>query len=401
MSNDTIYPVKGVRIGVVEAGIRKKNRKDLVLFELDRRVCVAGVFTQNRFCAAPVIVAKDHLKTKTPRYFLINTGCANAGMGKQGLQDARASCEALAKLANCEAAQVLPFSTGVIGEPLPVDRLASALPAALSALSADAWFAAAQGIMTTDTFPKVCSRQLKLSGKTVTVTGITKGAGMIKPNMATMLAYVATDANISKPMLKALLKEAVTLSFNRITVDGDTSTNDVAVLVATRQAGNDVIQSREQADYARLRKVLEEVFVNLAQAIIRDAEGATKFMTLKISGGKTSAECLKVAYAVAESPLVKTAFFAADPNWGRIVAAIGRSGINDLDCDKIKIHLNEILIVEKGGRASSYQEADGQRVMKEKEITIAIQLARGKAKETVWTSDLSHDYVKINAEYRS
>lgn len=401
MTNDNIYPVEGVRIGVVEAGIRKKNRKDLVLFELTPQAHVAGVFTQNRFSAAPVVVAREHLKKITPRYFLINTGCANAGMGKQGLLDARASCVALAKLINARPEQVLPFSTGVIGEPLPVDRLVNALPAALNALSLNAWQAAAQGIMTTDTCAKLCSRQIKINGKTVTVTGITKGAGMIKPNMATMLAYVATDANVSKAILNALLKESVAHSFNRITVDGDTSTNDAAILVATRQAGNDKIKTRQQPEYVKLRNALNEVFVHLAQAIIRDAEGATKFMTLKVSGGKTSSECLKAAYAVAESPLVKTAFFAADPNWGRIVAAIGRSGINDLDCEKIKIHLNEVLIVEKGGRASSYQESEGQRVMKEKDITIAIQLGRGKAQETVWTSDLSHDYIKINAEYRS
>jgi len=401
MTIDSIYPVKGVRIGVVEAGIRKKNRKDLVLFELDPQANAAGVFTLNRFCAAPVVVAKEHLKKTTPRYFLINTGCANAGMGKKGLVDARESCKAVAKLVNCKAEEVLPFSTGVIGEPLNMEALVKALPAAVQALSVDAWESAAQGIMTTDTFAKVCSRQVKLNGKAITITGITKGAGMIKPNMATMLAYVATDANVSRPMLNALLKDAVAFSFNRITVDGDTSTNDACLLVATRQAGNELIKSRQQPEYVRLRKALEEVFIYLAQAIIRDAEGATKFMTLKVSGGKNSAECLKAAYAVAESPLVKTAFFAADPNWGRIVAAIGRSGINDLDCDKIKIHLNEVLIVEKGGRASSYQEADGQRVMKEKNITITIQLGRGKAQETVWTSDLSHDYVKINAEYRS
>lgn len=401
MTNDSIYPVKGVRIGVVEAGIRKKNRKDLVLFEFDPQAHVAGVFTQNRFCAAPVVVAKEHLKKITPRYFLVNTGCANAGMGKRGLVDARESCKELAKFMGCKPEQVLPFSTGVIGEPLNMEALVKALPTAVQALSADGWEMAAQGIMTTDTCAKICSRQVKLNGKTVTITGITKGAGMIKPNMATMLAYVAMDANISKAMLNSLLKEVVGISFNRITVDGDTSTNDAGMLVATRQAGNELIKSRQQPEYVRLRKALEEVFIYLAQAIIRDAEGATKFMTLRVSGGKTSAECLQAAYAVAESPLVKTAFFAADPNWGRIVAAIGRSGIKDLDPDKIKIHLNEVLIVEKGGRASSYQESDGQRVMREKDITIAIQLGRGKAQETVWTSDLSHDYVKINAEYRS
>jgi len=401
MSEHTIRPVKGMRIGVVEAGIRKKNRKDLVLMELGEKSLVAAVFTQNTFCAAPVVVAKAHLKKTTPKYLLINTGCANAGMGKQGMIDARASCKAVAAVTGCKENEVLPFSTGVIGEPLPVDRIAAALPNALTALSLDHWAFAAQGIMTTDTRPKLVSHQLKLGGKVVTITGIAKGAGMIKPNMATMLAYVATDINISKPLLNSLLKEVVNISFNRITVDGDTSTNDVCVLIATREAGNSLISSKTSADYKRFKQVVEEVFVELAQAVIRDAEGATKFITLQVKGGKSAAECLKAAYAVAESPLVKTAFFAADPNWGRIVAAIGRSGINDLNSDKVKIYLNEVLIVEKGGRAKSYTEAEGQRVMKLTDITITIHLARGKAEETVWTSDLSHDYVKINAEYRS
>jgi len=401
MSEHVVQPVKGIRIGVVEAGIRKKNRKDLVLMELGESALVTAVFTQNTFSAAPVTVAKEHLKKTTPKYLLINTGCANAGMGKQGLIDARASCKAVAVVTGCKVNEVLPFSTGVIGEPLPVDRIAAALPSAVNALSIDNWPLAAQGIMTTDTRPKLVSRQLKFGGKAVTITGIAKGAGMIKPNMATMLAYVATDINITKPLLNSLLKEVVNVSFNRITVDGDTSTNDVCVLIATREAGNPLINSKTSADYKRFKKSVEEVFVGLAQAVIRDAEGATKFITLQIKGGKSSAECLKAAYAVAESPLVKTAFFAADPNWGRIVAAIGRSGINDLNSDKVKIYLNEVLIVEKGGRAKSYTEAEGQRVMNQIDITITIHLARGKAEETVWTSDLSHDYVKINAEYRS
>jgi len=346
-------------------------------------------------------VAKAHLQKSKTKYLLINTGCANAGMGKQGITDAQASCRALAQLAGCKTEAVLPFSTGVIGEPLPVDRIAAGLPDALKALSTDAWPAAAVGIMTTDTRQKLVSRQIKIAGKTVAVTGIAKGAGMIKPNMATMLSYVATDANISKPLLNGLLKEAVNLSFNRITVDGDTSTNDVCLLMATRESEHAAIVSKDSADYKRLKKVVEEVFVELAQAVIRDAEGATKFITLHVKGGKTGAECLKAAYAVAESPLVKTAFFAADPNWGRIVAASGRCGINDLKSDAVKIHLNEVLIVDKGGRAKSYTEDQGQRVMKESDITITIHLGRGKAAQTVWTSDLSHDYVKINAEYRS
>lgn len=401
MTTLVVHPVKGIRIGVVEAGIRKKNRKDLVLFELHPASKVAAVFTRNCFSAAPVVVAKEHLKKSAPRYLLVNTGCANAGMGQRGLADARASCQALAQRASCKPSEVLPFSTGVIGEPLPVDRLSQALPAALAALREDSWNDAALGIMTTDTCAKICSRQLRLGNKTVTITGISKGAGMIKPNMATLLAYVATDAAVSQPVLKRLLKEATEASFNRITVDGDTSTNDACVLVATGQAGNAVVKDKTAADYRKLAAVIREVLVALAQAVIRDAEGATKFMTLEVSGGKTSRECLQAAYAVAESPLVKTAFFACDPNWGRIVAAIGRSGIANLDCDRIRIHLNDVLIVEKGGRAASYTEEAGQRVMKQKDIIIRIALGRGKSTETVWTSDLSHDYVKINAEYRS
>jgi len=401
MSENIIRPVKGIRIGIVEAGVRKKNRKDLVLMEICEKSHVAAVFTQNAFCAAPVIVAKEHLKKTSPKYLLINTGCANAGMGKQGVADARATCKALALVAGCRLEEVLPFSTGVIGEPLAVDRIVKALPDALHVLSVDGWVLAAQGIMTTDTRPKYASRQIKIAGKKVTITGIAKGAGMIKPNMATMLAYVATDADITKPLLNTLLKDVVNISFNRITVDGDTSTNDVCVLIATRQAGNAAINAKESADYKRFKKIVEEVFVELAQAVIRDAEGATKFMTLHVKGGKSSAECLKVAYAVAESPLVKTAFFAADPNWGRIVAAIGRSGIKDLKPDAVKIYLNDVLIVERGGRAKSYTETDGQRVMNQTDITITIDLARGKIQQTVWTSDLSHDYIKINADYRS
>jgi glutamate N-acetyltransferase/amino-acid N-acetyltransferase len=401
MSDAKPEAISGITLGVVEAGIRKKHRKDLVLIRIAEKSQVAAVFTRNRFCAAPVTVAKAHLEKVSPKYLLINTGCANAGMGKQGLADARVSCTALAKIAGCKPAEVLPFSTGVIGEPLPVDRIVQALPAALAALSADNWENAARGIMTTDTRPKWASRQLMLDGKTVTITGIAKGAGMIKPNMATLLAYIATDVKVSKPVLNTLLQEVVNVSFNRITVDGDTSTNDVCILMATGAAQNTSIRSKSSAEYKKIRTVLEAVFVELAQAVIRDAEGATKFITLHVKGGKTSAECLKVAYAIAESPLVKTAFFASDPNWGRIVAAIGRSGIKDLDPDRVKIYLNKVLIVEKGGRAKSYTEAAGQQVMKQKEIDITVHLARGKSEETVWTSDLSHDYVKINAEYRS
>jgi glutamate N-acetyltransferase/amino-acid N-acetyltransferase len=346
-------------------------------------------------------VAKNHLKNKSPRYLLINTGCANAGTGKQGLVDAEKSCEALALLAHCDAQQVLPFSTGVIGEFLPLDRLVKALPQLMSGLSGDRWMDAAQGIMTTDTREKIFSRQISLNGKSVTVTGIAKGAGMIKPNMATMLAYVATDAAIGKDMLKRILKNVVNVSFNRITIDGDTSTNDACVLIATNHAENDKINSVDQPGYRKLKDAIESVFLDLAQAIIRDAEGATKFITLVVSGGMDDAECLKAAYAVAESPLVKTAFFASDPNWGRIVAAIGRCGIRDLDSEKVRILLNDVLIVDKGGRAPGYKEEAGQQVMDLKEIVISIHLGRGTSKQTVWTCDLSHDYVRINAEYRS
>lgn len=401
MSKNTVYPVPGIRIAVTEAGIRKKNRKDLVLMEIAEKSRVAAVFTQNRFCAAPVTVAKEHLRKAAPTYLLVNTGCANAGMGSRGIRDARDSCRILASLTPYRPEQVLPFSTGVIGEPLPVERIAAALPQALAALTENNWAQAAEGIMTTDTRSKISSRKLRLGNKTVVITGIAKGAGMIKPNMATMLAYVATDADVSKPVLDSLLKQVVAVSFNRITVDGDTSTNDVCVLVATGRAGNTPVKAKTQPAYRQLLKALQEVFVDLAQAIIRDAEGATKFMTIVVKGGKSEAECLKAAYAVAESPLVKTAFFAADPNWGRIVAAIGRAGISTLDSDKVKIHLNDVLIVENGGRATSYTEAAGQQVMKQSDITITINLNRGKVTQTVWTSDLSYDYVKINADYRS
>ena len=400
-----LLPVPGVRLGVAEAGIRKANRKDLTLIELAPGARVAGVFTQNRFCAAPVQVCKAHLPAGGIRALVINTGVANAGTGEPGLAAARATCEAVAAQLGLDAAQVLPFSTGVILEPLPVDCLVAGLPAAKAALKADGWFDAAHGIMTTDTVPKASSRQVLVGGKTVTLTGISKGAGMIKPNMATMLGFLATDADVAQPVLDALLKEVADLSFNSITVDGDTSTNDSFILIATGQAGNPTIADAASADYAVLRAAVLELAIWLAQAIVRDGEGATKFMTLQIEGGQDRAECRKVGYAIGHSPLVKTAFFASDPNLGRILAAIGYAGIDDLDVAGIKVWLGsrgeEVLVAELGGRAAEYREEAGARIMEAAEITIRVDLGRGQAAATLWTCDFSYDYVKINADYRS
>ena len=400
-----LLPVPGVRLGVAEAGIRKANRKDLTLIELAPGARVAGVFTQNRFCAAPVQVCKAHLPAGGIRALVINTGVANAGTGEPGLAAARATCEAVAAQLGLDAAQVLPFSTGVILEPLPVDRLVAGLPAAKAALKADGWFDAAHGIMTTDTVPKASSRQVLVGGKTVTLTGIAKGAGMIKPNMATMLGFLATDADVAQPVLDALLKEVADLSFNSITVDGDTSTNDSFMLIATGRAGNATITDTASADYAAFRAAVLELAIWLAQAIVRDGEGATKFMTLQIEGGQDRAECRKVGYAIGHSPLVKTAFFASDPNLGRILAAIGYAGIDDLDVAGIKVWLGsrgeEVLVAELGGRAAEYREEAGARIMEAAEITIRVDLGRGQAAATLWTCDFSYDYVKINADYRS
>ena len=400
-----LLPVPGVRLGVAEAGIRKANRKDLTLIELAPGARVAGVFTQNRFCAAPVQVCKAPLPAGGIRALVINTGVANAGTGEPGLAAARATCEAVAAQLGLDAAQVLPFSTGVILEPLPVDRLVAGLPAAKAALKADGWFDAAHGIMTTDTVPKASSRQVLVGGKTVTLTGISKGAGMIKPNMATMLGFLATDADVAQPVLDALLKEVADLSFNSITVDGDTSTNDSFILIATGGAGNAEISAADSEDYRALRAAVIEVAVGLAQAIVRDGEGATKFMTIAVEGGRDREECRKVGYAVAHSPLVKTAFFASDPNLGRILAAIGYAGIDDLDVAKLRVWLGNpdesVLVAEHGGRAASYREESGSRIMKHAELTVRIALARGDAAATVWTCDFSYDYVKINADYRS
>jgi len=400
-----LLSVPGVRLGVAEAAIRKLNRKDLTLIELAPGARVAGVFTQNRFCAAPVQVCKANLSAGDIRALVINTGVANAGTGEPGLIAARATCEAVAGQLGIAALQVLPFSTGVILEPLPVERLVAGLPAAKAALKADGWFDAAHGIMTTDTVPKATSRQVLIGGKTVTLTGISKGAGMIKPNMATMLGFLATDADVAQPVLDALLKEVADLSFNSITVDGDTSTNDSYILIATGQAGNATIADTASADYAAFRAAVLDVSIWLAQAIVRDGEGATKFMTLQLEGGKDRDECRKVGYAIGHSPLVKTAFFASDPNLGRILAAIGYAGISDLDVGGVRVWLGsegeEVLVAEQGGRAAAYREEDGARIMKAAEITVRVDLGRGRTAATMWTCDFSYDYVKINADYRS
>ncbi|AYH45271.1 bifunctional glutamate N-acetyltransferase/amino-acid acetyltransferase ArgJ [Azoarcus sp. DN11] len=400
-----LRPVAGVRLGVAEAAIRKQNRRDLTVIEVAPGSRVAGVFTLNRFCAAPVQVCKEHLPGGDIRALVINTGVANAGTGEEGLANARATCAAVARLAGVEPRQVLPFSTGVILEPLPVDRLVAGLPAAQANLRADGWFDAAHAIMTTDTVAKAVSRQVMIAGRTVTLTGISKGAGMIKPNMATMLGFLACDAAISQSLLEAIAREAADLSFNSITVDGDTSTNDSFIIIATGQAGNPEINDPQGDDYRVLREAIVDVSIRLAQAIVRDGEGATKFMTIAVGGGRDRAECRKVAYAIGHSPLVKTAFFASDPNLGRILAAIGYAGIDDLDVSALRVWLasasEEVLVAENGGRAATYREEAGARVMKEAEITVRVDLGRGQAQATVWTCDFSYDYVKINADYRS
>ena len=397
-----LHPVAGVRIGVAEAGIRKANRKDLTVFLLDEGASVAGVFTQNRYCAAPVQVCREHLAAGAPiRAMVINTGNANAGTGADGLARARATCDAMAQQLGVSAQNILPFSTGVIMEPLPVDRIAAGLPQALAHAQADNWLAAGEGIMTTDTQPKAYSRQVQVGGKTVTITGISKGAGMIRPNMATMLGFLATDAAIDPALLPALAKELADGSFNRVTIDGDTSTNDSFIVVATHQAGNDRITDWSSSDAQALKAALLDVARLLAQAIVRDGEGATKFISVQVDGGKTEEECRLVAYSIAHSPLVKTAFFASDPNLGRILAAVGYAGIADLDQTQIELHLDDVHVVTQGGRNPAYREEDGQRVMQQSEITVRVHLGRGNASQTVWTCDLSHDYVTINADYRS
>ncbi|MAY56747.1 MAG: bifunctional ornithine acetyltransferase/N-acetylglutamate synthase [Gammaproteobacteria bacterium] len=397
-----LLPVDGINIATVCAGVRYKNRRDLVLFELAEGTRTTAVFTLNAFCAAPVTLARHHIASAKGdiRYLLVNTGNANAGTGPQGMKDAETCCHAVAGLTGVDDHQVLPFSTGVIGERLPAERIVAALPEARQSLVADNWLAAASGIMTTDTRPKGISTVVEHQGKRITLTGITKGAGMIKPNMATMLAFVGTDADIELPLLQSLLQSAVTYSFNRITVDGDTSTNDCCTLSATGKSGIKV----SEADPALLdafTTALHELMIGLAKLIIRDAEGATKFVTVDVRGGGTVQECLQVAYAIAESPLVKTALAASDPNWGRILAAIGRAGVESLDVTKIDIWLGDVQIVEKGGLAPSYTEEQGQRVMNQVDITLTISLDRGDVNEQVWTADLTEEYVRINASYRS
>ncbi len=397
-----LYPVAGVEIGVAMAGVRKVGRRDLTVMLLADTSVVAGVFTRNRFCAAPVQLCRTHLtRSSAARALLINTGNANAGTGNDGLVRAFSTCVALAQHLEVAPEQVLPFSTGVIMETLPSDRIEAGLPQALANCGPDNWLLAAEAIMTTDTLPKAASRQLQIGGRTVTVTGISKGAGMIRPDMATMLGFIATDAVIAPGLLQALLDEAAERSFNRITIDGDTSTNDSFILVATRQAGHDEIDDLSSTEGQALRDAVIDVAQTLAQAIVRDGEGATKFITVRIDGGRDVAECKLAAYAVAHSPLVKTAFFASDPNLGRILAAVGYAGIADLDQTTIDLWLDDVHVVENGGRRSSYREEDGQRVMKQSEITVRVDLHRGDASATVWTCDFSEEYVRINADYRS
>ena len=396
-----MYPVAGIRLGTAAAGIRKPNRRDLVVVECAPGTSVAAVFTQNRFCAPPVHVARDHLAAASPRALLINTGMANAGTGAMGEEDARTCCAALAAGLQVQAAQILPFSTGVIGERLPMDKLLAGLPAAIDALAESGWAEAAHGIMTTDTLPKGSSRRFNLDQTTITITGIAKGAGMICPNMATLLAFVATDAAVARPVLAACISAAVQKTFNRITVDGDTSTNDSCVLLATGRARNAPIDRASGPDYEALLAQVTEVFSELAQAIVRDAEGATKFITITVTHGASAADCLEVAQTIAHSPLVKTAFFASDPNWGRILAAIGRARIAQLNVAAVNIYLNDVCIVKNGARAPDYTEAQGQGVMAQAEIHMRVELGSGTASTRLWTCDLSYDYVRINAEYRS
>ncbi|MFO1381699.1 MAG: bifunctional glutamate N-acetyltransferase/amino-acid acetyltransferase ArgJ [Chitinivorax sp.] len=397
-----LFPVAGVELGFAEVGVRKADRKDLLLIRLSDKATVAGVFTRNRFCAAPVLLSKDHLAAgQGIRALVINTGNANAGTGEKGLLDARAVCEAVAAKLGLKSSQVLPFSTGVILEPLPVDRIVTGLPAAIANLKLDNWGNAAEAIMTTDTQPKAYSRKVEIGGKTITVTGISKGAGMIRPNMATMLGYVATDAAVPQALLQQLVGDAANRSFNRITIDGDTSTNDSFMLIASGEVAVPGFADADSREFAELRQTIVEVSIELAQAIVRDGEGATKFISVNVLGGKNEAECSAVAYAIAHSPLVKTAFFACDPNLGRLLAAIGYAGIADLDVSRVNMWLDDVWVAKNGGRNPDYKEEDGQRVMKQAEITVKVDLARGGAETTVWTCDFSYEYVRINADYRS
>lgn len=396
-----MHLVKGVKLTAVSAGIKKVGRRDVVLFELAEGSHVAGVFTKNAFCAAPVTVCREHLAGAPIRFLIINSGNANACTGEQGLLDAKATCAAIAALTGVKPEQVLPFSTGVIGEPLPVQKIIAVVPEALAKANENGWDDAGAGIMTTDTRPKGYSQQFEYQGKIITVNGISKGAGMIKPNMATMLGYIATDAKIAQSLLQDLAREAADKSFNRITIDGDTSTNDSCILMATGQVDLPEVNEAKGELYEKLRELIFAAHVHLAKSIVSDGEGATKFVTVAVSGGANRDECLDVAYAVAHSPLIKTALFASDPNWGRIVAAIGYAGVPELDAAKVRVHLNDTLIVEHGGRAKTYTEEQGQAIMSQADIAINIHLGRGDFAETVWTTDLSYEYVRINADYRS
>jgi glutamate N-acetyltransferase/amino-acid N-acetyltransferase len=396
-----LKPINGIELGYAEAGIKKQGRKDVLVMKLAETATVAGVFTKNRFCAAPVQVSRAHLASGKPiRALVVNTGNANAGTGEPGMANAQRTCAELAKVLGLEAEQVLPFSTGVILEPLPVEKIVAGLPAAVANLKADNWFNAAESIMTTDTQPKAASRTVTVGGHTVTMTGISKGAGMIRPNMATMLGFLAFDAKVAQPVLDELVRHAADNSFNCITIDGDTSTNDSFILMATG-AGSLEVNSVDSPEYAALRDAVTAISLDLAQQIIRDGEGATKFITVTVEEGKDVEECRKIAYAIAHSPLIKTAFFASDPNLGRIVCAVGYGGIEDLDTSKMDLYLDDVLVVKGGGRNPAYQEEDGQRVMKKAEILVRVKLGRGSEAATVWTCDLSHDYVSINADYRS
>jgi glutamate N-acetyltransferase/amino-acid N-acetyltransferase len=399
---DLLLPIAGIRIGVVSAGVRKAGRKDLTLMVIEPGASVGGVFTQNRFCAAPVQVCREHLASgHGVRAIVVNTGNANAGTGEDGLMRARATCIAVAQALNLAPEQVLPLSTGVIMEPLPHQRIIDAVPAAIAHAQERAWLDAAEGIMTTDTVPKAYSAQAQVQGVTVNVTGISKGAGMIRPNMATMLGFLATDAAIAPELMRDLAHELAEGSFNRVTVDGDTSTNDSFLVIATGRAAHAPITHWGQPGAAALKQAMLDVARQLAQAIVRDGEGATKFITVKVEGGRDASECRQVAYAIAHSPLVKTAFYASDPNLGRILAAVGYAGIADLDQTRIDLYLDDVHVARQGGRHPQYEEEDGQRVMKQAEITVRVALGRGEATDTVWTCDFSHDYVSINADYRS
>ena len=398
---DAFHNIQGLKIGTANAGIKQTERPDLVVFELPETATTAGIFTKNAFCAAPVQICKKHLAAEKTKYLIINTGNANAGTGKGGYEDAMAICQTLANEKNVVVESVLPFSTGVIGERLPLDKILNTIPSALSSVSESNWFAASNGIMTTDTQPKGTSIQFEYEGETITISGVSKGAGMIKPNMATMLGFIATDAPVEKEILQEICSELGNKSFNRISIDGDTSTNDSCMLMASGTANVKKLTSKDQPFYQILKDELEKVFLYLAHAIVRDGEGATKFVAINVQNCENSKEALRIAYTIAHSPLVKTALFASDANWGRILAAVGRSGVRDMDVEKINLYLDDVCIAENGARAAGYTEAAGSAVMAQSELTIRVDMGRGSASETVWTTDLSHEYVTINADYRS